>query len=69
MEGSDGSQQKLLNPLTKEGSGLPKFRSISLSQRKFTPEDLIAVTIQNSEKVCLNHIQSREMLKAKELKE
>ncbi|CAL8467439.1 g6977 [Coccomyxa elongata] len=42
VERSDGSRQKLLNPLTKEGSAaLPKFSSISLGQQKFTPEDLI----------------------------
>ncbi len=51
MERSDGSRQKLLNPLTKEGSAaLPKFSSISLGQQKFTPEDLIVETIANSEK-------------------
>lgn len=51
VERSDGSRQKLLNPLTKEGSSaLPKFSSISLGQQKFTPEDLIVETIANSEK-------------------
>ncbi|BDA42921.1 probable mechanosensitive ion channel protein 10 [Coccomyxa sp. Obi] len=51
VERSDGSRQKLLNPLTKEGSvALPKFTSISLGQQKFTPEDLIVETIANSEK-------------------
>ncbi|KAK9909747.1 hypothetical protein WJX75_006863 [Coccomyxa subellipsoidea] len=51
VERSDGSRQKLLNPLTKEGnSAMPKFSSISLGQQKFTPEDLIVETIANSEK-------------------
>ncbi len=56
VERSDGSRQKLLNPLTKEGSAAPpKFSSISLGQQKFAPEDLIVETIANSEKACCSH--------------
>ncbi len=53
VERSEGSRQKLLNPLAKEGSAaFHKFSSISLGQQKFSPEDLIVETIANSEKVC-----------------
>lgn len=50
LERSDGSRQKLLSPLVKEGSGIGKWTSMS-TQQKFCPDELIAETIATSEKV------------------